>query len=110
MAQIAVPLNRLLRKKAIWQWGMDQQKAFEKLKEQCTKTPVLSIPSAEADLVVRCDASRETMGAALYQKDSDGYLQPIEFKSKAFAEPQKRLPAHDREGLALLCVLKCVCL
>ena len=106
MAQIAVPLNRLLRKKAVWQWGMDQQKAFEKLKERCTKTPVLAIPSAEADLVVRCDASREAMGAALYQKDSDGYLQPIEFKSKAFAEPQKRLPAHDREGLALLFVLK----
>ena len=55
---------------------------------------------------MRCDASREAMGVAWYQRDSNGFLQPIEFKSKAFAEPQKRLPAHDREALALLYALK----
>ena len=46
------------------------------------------------------------MGVALYQRDEHGFLQRIEFKSKAFADPQKRLPAHDREALALLYALK----
>ena len=51
------------------------------------------------------DASRYAMGCALYQEDEDGFIQPIEFKSKAFAKPQQKLAAHDRECLALLYVL-----
>ena len=45
------------------------------------------------------------MGCALYQEDEDGFLHPIEFKSKAFAPDQQKLAAHDRECLALLYVL-----
>ena len=32
MAQIAAPLNRLLKKETAWDWGDEQQKAFDKLK------------------------------------------------------------------------------
>jgi hypothetical protein len=106
MAQIAIPLTNLLKKQVPWVWGDAQQKAFDKLKRRCASTPVLAIPDENADLVLRCDASREAMGAALYQRDSKGFLQPVEFKSKAFAEPQKKLPAHDCEALGLLYVLK----
>ena len=42
------------------------------------------------------------MGCVLYQEDEDGFFQPIEFKSKAFAPAQQKLVAHDRECLALL--------
>ena len=106
LAQIAVPLNSLLKKDVGWHWGPAQQQAFDKLKRRCLSTPVLAIPSGQAELVLRTDASREAMGVALYQKDQYDYLQPVEFKSKAFAESQKRLAAHDREGLALLFGLK----
>jgi len=67
---------------------------------------VLAISSHDAELVLRCDASREAMGVVLYQRDEHGFLLPIEFKSKAFNEAQKRLAAHDREGLVLLYALK----
>ena len=106
LAQISAPLNILLKKGVDWQWGAAQQRAFDKLKRRCSSTPVLAVPSGQAELVLRCDASREAMGVALYQKDTDGYLQPVEFKSKGFADSQKRLAAHDREGLALLYALK----
>jgi len=106
MAQIAAMLNRLLKQKTAWDWGGEQQKAFDKLKRRCSSTPVLAIQSHNAQLVLRCDASREAMGVALYQRNEHGFLQPIEFKSKAFNEAQKRLAAHDREGLALLYALK----
>jgi hypothetical protein len=46
------------------------------------------------------------MGIAIYRRDADGYLQPVEYKSKAFVDTQKKLPAHDRECLALLYALK----
>ena len=67
---------------------------------------MLAIPSHNAELVLCCDASREALGVALYERDEHGFLQPIEFKLKAFTEARKRLAAHDREGLALLYALK----
>jgi len=70
------------------------------------EAPVLSMPTAEAQLVMRCDSSREAIGVALYQRAEDGYLQPVEFKSKSFSDSQRRLAAHDRECLALLYGLK----
>jgi hypothetical protein len=106
MAQIDAPLNLLMKKGVPWEWGQSQQLAFDKFKNWCSVTPVLTIPRQDSELVVRCDASRDAMGVALYQKDEHGFLQPIEFKSKAFAGPQQRLPAHDREALALLYALK----
>ena len=106
MAQIAAPLNKLLKKETPWYWDEEQQLAFDKLKRRCASTPVLAIPSQDAELVLRCDASKEAMGVALYHRDNKGFLQPIEFKSKAFNEAQERLAAHDREGLALLYALK----
>ena len=106
LAQIAVPLHRLLKKDTAWTWGEAHQKAFDKLKRRCAEAPVLALPSGQAELVLRTDASRDAMGVALYQRDSEGYLQPVEFKSKAFAPSQQRLAAHDREGLALLFGLK----
>ena len=54
--------------------GQAQQQAFDKLKRRCLSTPVLAIPSGQAELVLRTDASREAMGVALYQKDQYDYL------------------------------------
>ena len=45
------------------------------VRQRCLSTLVLAVPSGHAELVLRCDASREAMGVALYQKDADGYLQ-----------------------------------
>ena len=80
--------------------------AFDKLKRRCSSTPVLAIPAHNTALVLRCDASREAMGATLYQRNNNEFLQPIEFESRMFNEAQKKLAAHDREGLALLYALK----
>jgi hypothetical protein len=104
-AQIAVSLNALLKKGAAWQWGDAEEYAFEKLKSRCTDVPVLAIPRRDGKLVLRTDASRYAMGCALYQEDEDGFLQPIEFKSKAFTPAQQKLADHERECLALLYAL-----
>ena len=86
MAEIAVPLNVLVKTGAPWTWTDVHRNAFHKLKQCCAETPVLAIPSANANMALRCDASREAVGVALYQQDAEGYLQPIEFRSKAFAD------------------------
>ena len=105
-ADLAAPLNLLLKKGEPWHWGAAQELGFEELKIRCATPPVLAIPTRDDQLVVRTDASREAMGIAIYRRDGDGYLQPVEYKSKAFVDAQKKLPAHDRECLALLYALK----
>ena len=105
-ADVASPLHDLLKKSNPWQWTHREAEAFDELKVRCATPPVLAIPQREDKLVVRTDASREGMGIALYRQDDDGYLQPVEYKSKAFAAAQKKLPAHDRECLAVLYALK----
>jgi len=42
-AQVARPMNALIRKDVKWQWGQEQQKAFNKLKEVFTTKPVLAV-------------------------------------------------------------------
>jgi hypothetical protein len=65
-AHIAAPLHQLLKKGVPWSWTSEHDAAFEELKILCATPPVLAIPGRDDDLVVRCDASREAMGIALY--------------------------------------------
>jgi len=58
MAQIEELLNQLLEKETPWDWGDEQQKAFDELSRRYSSTPVLAIPSHNAELVLRCDSSR----------------------------------------------------
>jgi hypothetical protein len=81
----------LLKKGEPWRWGEAQELGFEELKVRCATPPVLAIPTRHDKLVVRTDASREAMGIAIYCRDADGYLQPVEYKSKAFVDAQKKL-------------------
>ena len=41
LSDMTKPLRDLTLKDAVWTWGLNQQVAFEKLKEAVTNTPVL---------------------------------------------------------------------
>ena len=43
-AEIARPLNQLLRKDSKWQWTEQCEAAFNKLKEKLTSPPILAFP------------------------------------------------------------------
>ena len=41
---IAAPLNELVKKNIIFNWGSEQERAFNTLKEKLTFAPVLALP------------------------------------------------------------------
>ena len=41
---IAAPLNELVKKNIIFNWGSEQERAFNTLKEKLTSAPVLALP------------------------------------------------------------------
>lgn len=66
-ATIAEPLPALTRKYARFQWTEECQKAFDKLKQLLTTTPVLSYPLDEREMMLDTDASDVGIGAVLSQ-------------------------------------------
>ena len=67
-ADIAAPLSRLNRKNATWQWGEEEQSAFDKLKEILTSEPVLGLPTDEGMFILDTDASTVAIAGVLSQK------------------------------------------
>ena len=51
--QVARPINVLTRKDVNWQWGVEQQKAFDELKRVFTTKPVLAVMRIKGNLISR---------------------------------------------------------
>ena len=54
-SSIAHPLNQLLKKDAVWQWGDKQMEAFQELKLQLCQSPVLQLPNAYKPFILTTD-------------------------------------------------------
>ena len=70
-AQVARPMNVLMRKDAKWQWGQEQQKAFDKLKRIFTTRPVLAAPDLDKEFRMKADALNYATRGVLSMKCSD---------------------------------------
>ena len=71
-ADIAAPLFQLLRSRSTWNWGTEQQIAFEKLKTAVASAPVLEAPNFDLGLELATDASGYGLGAVLQQRYHSG--------------------------------------
>ncbi|GKF15000.1 putative reverse transcriptase domain-containing protein, partial [Tanacetum coccineum] len=56
-------------KKQKYEWGEEQEAAFQTLKNNLCDAPVLSLPDGVEDFVVYCDASNQGLGCVLMQRD-----------------------------------------
>jgi len=70
-ARVARPINMLTRKDVKWQWGVEQQKAFNELKKVFTTKPVLAAPDLDKEFRVEANASNYATGGVLSMKCSD---------------------------------------
>lgn len=68
-SKIDKPLTELTQKNRKFDWGKDQEIAFQLLKRKLCEAPILALPEGNYDFVIYCDASRRGLGAVLMQKD-----------------------------------------
>ncbi|GKD06060.1 putative reverse transcriptase domain-containing protein [Tanacetum coccineum] len=66
---IAKPLTLLTQKNQKYEWGEEQESAFQTLKNNLCDAPVLSLPDGVKDFIVYCDASNQGLGCLLMQRD-----------------------------------------
>ncbi|GKA14319.1 putative reverse transcriptase domain-containing protein [Tanacetum coccineum] len=63
-SKIAKPLTLLTQKNKKYEWGMEQEEAFQTLKSNLCDAPILSLPDGAEDFVVYYDASNQGLGKA----------------------------------------------
>ncbi|GJU52582.1 reverse transcriptase domain-containing protein [Tanacetum coccineum] len=82
-------------------WGEEQELAFQTLKDKLCNTPVLALPDGLEDFVVYCDTSGIGLGCVLMQKGK-----VIAYASMQLKIQEKNYTTHDLEFGAVVFALK----
>lgn len=101
-AKISKPLTSLTKKETPWNWGPEQQDAFEALKERFTTAPILVMADTTKPFRIECDASDFAVGSILSQKEDDEIWHPVAYISKSLTDTQRNYDIHDKELLAII--------
>nr|GEW46655.1 retrotransposon protein, putative, Ty3-gypsy subclass [Tanacetum cinerariifolium] len=75
-----------------YEWGVEQEEAFQTLKDNLCNAPILSLPKGVEDFVVYCDASNHGLGCVLMQR---GKI--IAYASRQLKIHEKNYTTHDLE-------------
>src|SRR5258708_17665307 len=105
-AHLAHPLNKLTRKDTEWQWGDEEQKAFDTLKTRVTSKPILTQPDLAEQFTLEVDASGFAVGAVLLQRKPDNKLHPVGYYSATLNEAKRNYDIYDLELLAIVKALR----
>jgi hypothetical protein len=105
-ASIARLLHDLTKKDMPWQWSEEQQKAFDTLKNQFCKEPILKVYDLELPTRVEVDASGFATGCILSQKHADGHWHPIAYCSQSMSKEERNYEIYDCEMLGAIRALE----
>ena len=80
-ARFTLPINKLLRKDANFEWSQQAKEAFNEIKEWIAKALVLAGANFDKDFLIYSYSSEEAYTAMLMQKDDEHNEKPIAFLS-----------------------------
>ncbi|GKG18932.1 putative reverse transcriptase domain-containing protein, partial [Tanacetum coccineum] len=67
---ISKPLTKLTQKNKKYEWGTEEDEAFQTLKQKLCSAPILALPEGTKNFVVYCDASHKGYGVVLMQREN----------------------------------------
>lgn len=92
LATTTEPLRMLTKKNAVFEWGPEQQNAFDQLKTQLTSSQVLGFYNVKDKTQLYADASPVGLGAVLIQFKGDEPRVYIVCEQKSLRHRTKILP------------------
>jgi len=106
LSAVAAPIQKLMEKNVSFEWGTEQQQAFDKIKDSISEKSCLEIPEPDWKYELHTDASLSGIGAVLFQRDPYGKLHTIEFASKSLSKAQRKQAIPVLECYAIVWALK----
>ncbi|GJZ38871.1 putative reverse transcriptase domain-containing protein [Tanacetum coccineum] len=100
-SKIATSLTILTQKSKTFNWGEEQEYAFQTLKDKLCNAPVLALPNGSEDFLVYCDASGIGLGCVLMQRGK-----VIAYASRQLKIHENNYTTHDLELGAVVFALK----
>ncbi|GJZ38548.1 putative reverse transcriptase domain-containing protein [Tanacetum coccineum] len=100
-SKIVKPLTVLTQKSKTYDWGEEQENAFQTLKDKLCNAPVLALPDGSKDFMMYCDASGLGLGCVLMQRGK-----VITYASRQLKIHEKNYTTHDLKLGVVVFVLK----
>ncbi|GJV35997.1 putative reverse transcriptase domain-containing protein [Tanacetum coccineum] len=100
-SKIVKPLTLLTHKNKNYVWGVEQEEAFQTLKDNLCNAPILSLLDGAKDFVVYSDASNQGLGCVLMQRGK-----VIAYALRKLKIHEKNYTTHDLELGAVVFALK----
>ena len=100
-SDIVVPLTRLTRKDAPWNFSEDCRRSFNALKHAFTTAPILTHFIPDTPIIVETDASDYAVAGILSITCTDGEICPVAYYSRTLTAPELNYDTHDKELLAI---------
>ena len=101
-SQRASPLTEMTKKNVSFQWGPEQQRAFDDLKQALTSEPVLALPDFTNPFILMTDGSTTGLGAVLSQDHGHAKERVVAYASKKTSPLERNYAACELECLALV--------
>jgi RNase H-like domain found in reverse transcriptase len=97
------PFFELMKKDCKWSWGVDEQWAFNEIKNQVMSSPILCFSDDAKPFHIEANSSDFMTGAVLSQQsDDDLKWHLIAFYSKSLNTVECNYDIHDKEMLAVM--------
>nr|GEU93847.1 putative reverse transcriptase domain-containing protein [Tanacetum cinerariifolium] len=94
-------MTKLTLKTVKFDWGENEEAAFQLLKQKLCSALILALPKGSENFVVYCDASHKRLGAILMQREK-----VIAYASRQLKVHKKNYTTHDLELRAVVFALK----
>ena len=101
LSELAKPIWELSKEKVPFNWGPEQNSAFQSIKKEIVVAPILAYYNPNKPTILQTNTSCKGLGACLLQNE-----EPVYFASKALTEMQKGYVAIELESLAVAWVME----
>ena len=100
-ASLTKPLRELTHKDAMFQWGLKESNAFEKLKESISNEDTMAFFNPTLPIMVRTEASfNEGQSPGLLLRTLKGW-QPVHCISRTLTDTEKRYSQTEKDALCV---------
>src|ERR1044072_1601369 len=92
----------LALKRDHFQWGPEQNRAFNYLKKAMTEAPILAHPDYDKEFILYTDASYTGLGFILAQKDNQGLEHPVRYGGRKLQPAERNYTITNLECLGIV--------